>query len=311
MFNRRAFLKKAAIGSSFLATGIFPFQAFASENELNKLVILHTNDMHSHIDPFPMGSSKYQGLGGVSRRAALIQKIRNENEHVLLFDAGDIFQGTTYFNLYKGEVAFRAMSAMKYDAATMGEHEFDLGLEGFKKQLPKVNFPFLTSNYDFEETILNGATKAYHIFKKGNLKIGVFGLGIELWQWLPHNNYGETKYLNPIEVARYYSDKLKNKKGCDLVVCLSHLGFEYVGDKVSDIVIAQETEYLDLIIGGHTHTFLTEPVRIKNKLGKGVLINQVGWAGINLGKLEIGFDSKNNTKITKAQTVIIGKETIG
>jgi 5'-nucleotidase len=311
MLNRRQFLEKAFVGGGMLALGSFPFSALAKKTGVQRLVILHTNDTHSHIDPFPMDGSKYQGLAGVARRASIIQKIRSEEEHVLLFDAGDIFEGTPYFNLYKGAVQFRAMSMMQYDAATIGNHEFDLGLEGLKKQLPLASFPFLTANYDFEDTILKGATRPYKIFRKGDLKIGVFGLGVELWGLVPEEAYGRTKYLDPLTVAKQMSDKLKNKKGCDLVVCLSHLGFEYVSDKVSDMVIAKETEYLDVIIGGHTHTFFPEPVIVKNNQNKNVVINQVGWAGIQLGKLEFEFNSKNNTKIPKAQTVIIGKETRG
>jgi len=310
MQNRRTFLKKAAWGGSLLSLGGFPFSALSSERQYT-LTILHTNDTHSRIDPFPMDGSAFQGLGGVSRRASLIEKIRAEHEHVLLFDAGDIFQGTPYFNLYKGEVEFKAMSRMKYDAATMGNHDFDAGLEGFKQQLHLADFPFLTANYDFEQTILKGKTKAYQIFEKAGLKIGVFGLGIQLWGLVPSEAYGQTKYLDPLPVANKMSDFLKNKKGCDMVICLSHLGYEYNSNKVSDKILAQETEDIDLIIGGHTHTFLDKPTIMKNRAGREVVISQVGWGGINLGKLDFIFDSKKSTKLLNAQTVIIGKETIG
>lgn len=310
MQNRRDFIKQATIGGGLLMTGGFPFQALASATE-TRLTILHTNDVHSRLDPFPMDGSKYQGLGGVAARAGAIEKIRREEEHVLLLDAGDIFQGTPYFNLYKGEPEIKAMSMMHYDASTMGNHDFDAGIEGFAKQLPHANFPILIANYDFNNTPLEGKTQPYKIFKKGNLKIGVFGLGIQLHGLVPAEAYGQTKYLDPVEKAKEYSELLKKKKNCDFVICLSHLGFQYNGNKVSDCIIAQETEYIDLIIGGHTHTFLDTPTIIKNKKGMDVIVNQMGWAGIRLGKLDYIFDSKKNVKLSNAQTVILTKQTIG
>jgi len=310
MQNRRDFIRQAAIGSGLLASGAFPFQALAAGTE-TRLTILHTNDVHSRLDPFPMDGSKYQGLGGVAARAAAIEKIRREEEHVLLLDAGDIFQGTPYFNLYKGEPEIKAMSMMGYDASTMGNHDFDAGIEGFAKQLPHANFPILIANYDFNNTPLEGKTQPYKIFKKGPLKIGVFGLGIQLHGLVAAEAYGNTKYLDPVEKAKECSELLKKNKNCDLVVCLSHLGFQYNGNKVSDCIIAQETEYIDLIIGGHTHTFLDTPTIIKNKKGSDVIVNQMGWAGIRLGKLNYVFDSKKNARLTNAQTVILTKQTIG
>jgi 5'-nucleotidase len=310
MLNRRTFLKRTALGGGLVLAGGFPLEAFAGPPE-TRLTILHTNDVHSRLEPFPMDGSKFQGLGGVAARAALIEKIRKEEEHVLLLDAGDIFQGTPYFNLYKGEPEIKAMSMMGYDAVTMGNHDFDAGVEGFAKQLPHASFPVLTANYDFRETVLEHKTQPYQIFKKGSIKIGVFGLGIQLWGLVPKDAFGKTKYLDPLPVALVVSEQLKKKKGCDLVICLSHLGYQYNSNKVSDCVLAKETSYIDLIIGGHTHTFLDQPTLIKNKLGKDVIINQVGWAGVRLGKLDFVFDSKKNTKLANAQTVILGKQTIG
>lgn len=258
-----------------------------------------------------MDGGKYQGLGGVAARAAAIERIRAEEPHVLLLDAGDIFQGTPYFNLYKGEPEIKAMSMMKYDAATMGNHDFDAGVEGFARQLPHANFPILIANYDFNDTPLESKTQPYKIFKKGHLKIGVFGLGIELEGLVAANAYGKTKYLDPIQKAKEISGYLKKNKNCDLVVCLSHLGFQYNSNKVSDCVLAKETTDVDLIIGGHTHTFMDKPMLIKNKTGKDVIVNQMGWAGVRLGKLDYVFDSKKNSSLTNAQTVILTKQTIG
>jgi len=304
--NRRKFLKQSIMGGSLLALGQFPLEALA-EPATEKLTILHTNDTHSWLFPFPATDKKYPGQGGVEARSALIRAVRSKEQNVLLFDAGDIFQGTPYFNMFKGEPEIKAMSMMQYDAATMGNHEFDIGLEGFLKQLPHAGFPFLTANYDFSKTPLAGKTKEYSIFKKGAVQVGVFGLGIQLYGLVSREGYGDTLYLDPIEKARSLSAFLKHRKCCDMVVCLSHLGFEYKSKKVSDKVLAAETEDIDVIIGGHTHTFLDRPVLQKNKAGREVIINQVGWAGLRLGRLDFIFDTKKNAKLTKSNTVIIGK----
>lgn len=306
--NRRSFLKHSLIGGSLMALNSFPFEALAG-NKFQKLTILHTNDVHSHLEPFPMDGGKYAGQGGVVYRAALIKKIRKEEQHVLLLDAGDIFQGTPYFNLYKGEPEIKTMSMMGYDAVTMGNHDFDAGVEGFAQQLPHADFPVLTANYDFTETALEFKTQPYQIFNKGTIKIGVFGLGIRLKGLVPDDAYGKTKYLEPIRIAKTVSEKLKKKEKCDLVICLSHLGYSYNYPKVSDMVIAKETEYIDLIIGGHTHSFLDHPTVMKNKIGKEIVINQVGWGGLRLGRLDYIFSSKKSSNLSNAQSVILGKQT--
>lgn len=303
-------MKKAAWGSSLLLTGGFPLEALAGKRHTT-LTILHTNDVHSRLDPFPMDGSKLQGLGGVAARAALIQKIKTKEEHVLLFDAGDIFQGTTYFNLYRGEPELTAMTMMGYDAVTMGNHDFDAGLEGFATQLPHADFPVLVANYEFKDTVLENKVHPYKIFKKGPLKIGVFGLGIQLWGLVPPDAFGKTKYLDPLPIANELAERLKLKMGCDFVICLSHLGYQYASSKISDCLLAKESRFIDLIIGGHTHTFLDVPTMIRNKDGEEVVVNQVGWAGTRLGVLQFVFDSKNGTKISKAHTVIPIKQTIG
>jgi 5'-nucleotidase len=227
-------------------------------------------------------------MGGAARRAAIIENIRKEEEHVLLLDAGDIFQGTPYFNYYGGELEFKLMSMMQYDLATIGNHDFDNGIEGLYAQLPHAQFEFVSANYDFKNTVLNSHVKPYKIFNKGGIKIGVFGLGIELEGLVDKKAYKETVYLNPIEVAQDMARILKHNKKCDLVICLSHLGFNYKNEpnKVSDLDLAKKTKNIDLIIGGHTHTFLDKPVIEKNSEGKEVMINQVGCYGINLGRVD-------------------------
>lgn len=268
--------------------------SFIAPDRRTKITILHTNDTHSRIDPFPLDDAKYPGLGGVNKRTALIEKIREEEDHVLLLDAGDIFQGTPYFNLNGGEVEFKVMSAMQYDAATMGNHDFDAGLDGFLKVLPFANFPFLCANYDFSNTILKDKTSKYKIFEKGNLRIGVFGVGVELDGLVSKKMYGDTVYLDPIKSAQEQATALKMEHQCDLVICLSHLGYKPRLNKMCDTVLANETEHINLIIGGHTHTFMPKPEEHKNKSGKIVLINQVGWSGLVLGRVDFYFDKEGN-----------------
>jgi len=296
MINRRKFIKAGVITATAAALSIDSLDAFAS-GSVKKLTILHTNDVHSRIEPFPMDGSRNQGLGGVARRSALIKKIRSEEANVLLLDAGDIFQGTPYFNLYGGELEIKLMSDMRYDAATMGNHDFDNGVEGFYKQLTHANFPILVSNYDFSDTIMHQSTQPYKVFNKQGLKIGVFGIGIELKGLVGDKNYGATVYLDPIQKANEVAALLKNELKCDLVICLSHLGYKYSDNRVSDQTLSTENEHIDLIIGGHTHTFLQQPQDVKNKAGKITTINQVGFAGINLGRLDYYFEQYRGKKL--------------
>jgi 5'-nucleotidase len=310
MQSRRTFIAQSSLAAAAMLTSNSLFAAKQKENAAKKLVILHTNDVHSRLEPFPMDGGRNQGLGGVAARAALINKIRNENDQVLLLDAGDIFQGTPYFNIYKGEPEIKAMAAMNYDAVTMGNHDFDAGLENFASQLKHANFPVLMCNYDFTNTPMEFKYQPYKIFKKGKLKIGVTGVGIQLTGLVPDSLFGNTKYLDPIQKVNETAAKLKKEEGCDMVICLSHLGYKYSDKKVSDIVLAKETENIDLIIGGHTHTFMDAPELYTNKSGSDVLINQVGWAGIQLGRLDFDFAAFKPKKLSKSHTVVVGKKTI-
>ncbi len=294
--SRRSFLQSLFLVGGVGVVSQAKAESLVVKGEAVKLVVLHTNDVHSHVDPFEDNDPKYPGLGGASRRAGLINKIRKENEHVLLLDAGDIFQGTPYFNMYGGELELTLMSKMGYDATTMGNHDFDNGLDGFMAVNHHAKFPYICSNYDFSNTILKDKTIPYKIFYKGNIKIGVFGLGVELDGLVDKKLYGETIYNDPVPVANKYAKLLKTEQNCDLVICLSHLGYEYQDDRISDLKLAEKTSNIDLIIGGHTHTFLDQAKEMKNKEGKKVLINQVGWAGIRLGKVEFYFD-KTSKKV--------------
>ena len=311
MQSRRNFIAQSLLATGAMMVSRSAIAALHEPFAVNKLTILHTNDVHSRLEAFPMDGGKNQGLGGVAARADLITTIRNTEEHVLLLDAGDIFQGTPFFNMYKGEPEIKAMAAMGYDAATMGNHDFDAGLENFATQLKNADFPVLLCNYDFTDTPMEFKYAPYKIFKKGKLKIGVTGVGIEMKGLVPDALTGNTKYLDPIENANKIARHLKKDKGCDMVICLSHLGYKYKEgqNKVCDIILAKETENIDLILGGHTHTFLDEPVNMKNKNGSDVLINQVGWAGIMLGRLDFEFSKINGKNLSKSHTVIVGKKT--
>lgn len=305
--DRRKFLRESAYaGGALFASSLLPENIFA-EGETDRITILHTNDVHSRLDPFPEDGSKTAGLGGVAARAALISKIRSETANILLLDAGDIFQGTPYFNLYKGEPEMKAMSMMGYDAATMGNHDFDAGIENFAMQLKHTNFPILICNYNFTATPMEHKFIPYKIFEKNKLKIGVLGVGIELKGLVPDNLYDNTVYMEPIECANTTADHLK-KEGCDMIICLSHLGDKYLDNKISDEVLAKECFNIDLIIGGHTHRFFEAPKVYRNRNGGDTVVNQVGWAGLQLGRLDYSFFRTRKKKLMQAHSVVIGKK---
>ena len=302
--KRRTFIKQS---SALIATStITPFDLGVNNFKGTRITILHTNDVHSHIDPFGPNEGRNSNRGGIARRAVLVNQIRKQNKNTLLLDAGDIFQGTPYFNYYGGELEFKLMSMLKYDAVTIGNHDFDNGIDGLYKQLPHAKFDFLSANYDFTNTILDTHVKPYKIFNKEGVKIGVFGLGIELIGLVDKKMYKETKYIDPIEIATETTRVLKSK-GCDLVICLSHLGYHYKKnpDKVSDLTLARSTSNIDLIIGGHTHTFLKKPTIVKNKVGENTLVNQVGCYGLYLGQIDFYFDLEKNIKSESKTTIIV------
>ena len=304
--RRRDFLRQATAGATLTTLGGLTLPSFSSPTITSKITILHTNDVHSHIDPFGPEDGRNANRGGIARRASLIESVRNENPNTLLFDAGDIFQGTPYFNYYGGELEFRLMSKLKYDAATIGNHDFDNGIEGLFAQLPHAEFEFICSNYDFSNTIMDTHTKPYKLYHMNGIKVGVFGLGIELEGLVLKNLCKETKYLDPIEMTQEMTRILKDTEKCDLIICLSHLGYDYKTDpnKISDLKLAAATQNIDLIIGGHTHTFLNKPSIIKNLEAKNMLVNQVGCYGINLGRIDFYFDSKKN-KTYEGTSIIV------
>ena len=301
--KRRKFIKQTSAGVALASLGALTFKSCKTSQK--HITILHTNNTHSQIEPFDADHHRYAKKGGVARRDIMVEKVRKENPNTLLLDAGDIFQGTPYFNYFGGEIEFKLMSMLKYDAATLGNHDFDNSIEGFHKQLPNASFDFVCANYDFKNTVLDTLVKPYKIFFKDGIKIGVFGLGIELQYLVSPDLYKETKYLDPIEITQDISRDLKEKEACDLVICLSHLGYNYKNsNKISDLKLAAATKNIDLIIGGHTHTFLPKPTLVKNLNNENVLVNQVGAYGVNLGRVDFYFD-ENNQRETSNKTIIL------
>ena len=295
MSNRRTFFKQTILGGGALSLGLIPKELFAS-GELVRLTVMHTNDMHCHLDPFPADHAEYPGKGGLVRIASMVNQCRKENPNLLLLDAGDMFQGTPYFNYFKGNLIVKVMSKMGYDAGTIGNHEFDNGMSDILSAIKIANFPLISSNYNFTDTILDGYVKSQLILEKGGIKVGIYGLGIELDGLVGKLNYGKTRYNDPLATALQMESVLKNDHKCDLVICLSHLGLSYENSKISDKTLAPQTKYTDLIVGGHTHSFLEKPLVLKNADGNPILVNQAGWAALETGKIEFIFDRVNKRK---------------
>ncbi len=309
MWSRRSFLKTTGIVGLLMGSGMIPKFAAAAKykKQERRITLLHTNDMHSHIEPFPKSDPNYGGMGGFVRLNTLVKKIRSQEKHVLLFDAGDVFQGTPYFNFFKGEVEYRLMSKIGYDAGTLGNHEFDNGIEGISSQIKHLNFPLVNSNYRLTGTSLEGKIEEYKIFVKGGFRVGVFGVGVDLNGLVSSENRGAVAYMDPVETSEIMVEKLRNNHNCNLIVCLSHLGLNNPYGDDCDIHLAKNTKGVDVIIGGHTHTLMENPVFVKNLEGKHVLINQVGWAGIALGRVDIILDAENNIKIADTKNIeVIG-----
>mgnify|MGYP001184497090 FL=1 len=288
--NRRKFIYNSSL-ASLSVIGLESCNLISNDV---KISILHTNDLHSQIEAFPANHDKFPDRGGFARRGEIFKNLIKTNPNTLIFDAGDIFQGTPYFNFFQGELELSLMKKMGYNAATIGNHEFDAGLEMFRKNILNNNFQFISSNYDFTNTDLNGITSRYKIYNRQGIKIGVFGLGIELKGLVNPFLYKETKYYNPIEISQEMTNILKKREKCDLIICISHLGHNYKTDKICDTKLAKMTSNIDLIIGGHTHTLLEKPLVIKNSINNDVIINQVGQSGVYIGKIDFIFS--NNYK---------------
>ncbi len=258
----------------------------------DKLVILHTNDTHSQVEPTDTALSKYADMGGYARRMGMIDKIRKEERNVLLLDAGDFSQGTPYFNFYNGRVEVDALNRMKYDAVTLGNHEFDNGIDTLAVVLRNAQFPIVSSNYDVRKTPLKGFILPYLITYRSEIKIGIMALDVNPKGLIFQKNYKGLKYKNPVKVAQKTSFYLKKIKKCDVVICLSHLGSDSTDIDVNDFQIAKKTKLIDVIIGGHSHTLL-ENTKTLNAAGKPVIIAQMGKSGLFLGRIDLELEEGN------------------
>ncbi len=275
---------------------LLAFTVSVGAQTVKKVVILHTNDTHSRIEPLPTNENTNPNTAGVVRRATYVDQIRKENKNVLLFDAGDFVQGTPYFNLFKGEVETGAMNRMKYDAGTLGNHEFDYGLDVLAEIVKKANYPIVNCNYDFTNTPLKGLVKPYVILRKFGMKIGVLGVGVDPEGLIQSENYKGMIFNPIINSVNKYSEILKNQEKCDLVICLSHIGFNSYGDAANDQVLAKNSKFIDIIIGGHSHTYLEKPVVLKNLDGKDVLIYQMGKNGTFIGRIDAEMQEATPSK---------------
>lgn len=274
---------KISLPLLFLLCSLLPGYAQSTKT----LTLLHTGDTHSRIEPVdPHAADKYAGMGGFVRRATMLDQLRRENPDVLLFDCGDFSQGTPYYNLFKGEVEVEMLNLMKYDAVTIGNHEFDFGLENMARLFKMARFPIVCANYGVEGTVLEGLVKPYVILERNGLKIGVFGLGPKMEGLVQADKCVGVEFKDPVLVANEIAAKLKEVDGCDAVVCLSHLGVK------EDEMMVHQTRHIDVVLGGHSHTFMEEPVFFPNVDGKDIPVSHTGKNGIYVGKVDLNFERK-------------------
>ncbi len=258
-----------------------------------QLVILHTNDTHSTILPVnaSLPDTMKAGRGGFLRRIAMLKEERKKNPGLLYFDSGDFFQGSAYFTMFKGDVEVGLMNEMGIDAATIGNHEFDFGLENMAAVFKKANFPIVCANYDFTGTVMEGICKPWIVIKRNGLKIGVFGLCPKLKGLVSDKNCVGVKYLDPARVALETATMLKEKEKCDMVICISHLGWESYRAE-DDQYMIKGSRNIDLVLGGHTHTYFSKLEYENNMDGKPVAVDQNGKHAIFVGKLVVDLVEK-------------------
>jgi 5'-nucleotidase len=286
MSSRRTFIKHASLlGFGYSAAG--RLLRNVGYDPSKTITILYTNDTHARLEPFPENSRQFAGLGGIAKRASLIKKIRYEQEHVLLLDAGDVFQGTPWFDVYGGRVDFELMTEMGYDAMAIGNHEFDRGLDGFAEAAQKAGFPILAANYLARDTPMNPFLQDQIVKEFDGFRIGIFGLGIKLNGVVDPSLSGDVRSFDPVRTAERSVESLRSFYSCDYVICLSHLGYKQELGGIGDDLLAKTVAGINLIIGGHTHTFLDEPVAVKNPSGSTTWITQMGHSGVRLGRIDL------------------------
>jgi len=278
------------IKNIFLAVMLL-FSLSVSAQKGKQLTILHTNDTHSTIQPLKenLADTMKAGRAGFLRRIAMIKEERQKDPELLLFDSGDFSQGSAYYTLFKGDVEIGLMNRMGYDCSTIGNHEFDFGMENMARLFKMANFPIVCSNYDFTGTILEGLVKPYIILRRKGIKIGVFALDPKMEGLVFAKNCQGIKYLDPIEVANEMAFKLKHKEKCDLVICVSHLGWEPI-TQMGDPMMISHSRNIDIVLGGHSHSYFLKPQVVKDADGKDVPVDQNGKHAIFVGKLVLNME---------------------
>lgn len=258
--------------------------------DVKELLILHTNDTHSRIEPIPVSdpNPEYAGKAGFVRRATLIKEMREKNKDLLLFDCGDFSQGSPYYNMFGGEVEVKLMNEMGYDAGTIGNHEFDFGLDNMARIFRMANFPIVCANYDVKGTVLEGLVKPYVVLERDGVRIGVFGLSPVLEGLVQAHCYGGVVFKDPIEAAQQVADVLKEKEKCDLVICLSHLGWR--GEPYSDETLIPHTRNIDIVLGGHSHSYFDKTLFYKNLDGKEIPLQQMGKNAVYVGRMKVTLE---------------------
>jgi 5'-nucleotidase len=308
MISRKQFLKQATL----LAAGsVFPLSAakgFAESFDQPDVTILYTNDTHARLDPFPSNAKEFAGLGGIARRASLVKKVRAHQKNVLLLDAGDVFQGTPWFDVYGGSVDLKLMSEMNYDAMAVGNHEFDRGPDGFAEAAQKAGFPILAANYITRNTPMNPYVQRHIVKEFDGFRIGIFGLGIQLRGVVAPSLFGDVRYSDAVRSAERTVNSLRDFHQCDYVICLSHLGYSYDNNRIDDLKLANSVTGIDLIIGGHTHTFLDEPVLVTNPDGEKTVVTQMGHSGVRVGRIDLHFADSNPKIKHQSRYYTIGGE---
>jgi 5'-nucleotidase len=275
----------------FLVTAVLAVTVFAGACAQGKqLVILHTNDTHSCIYPLNkhLADTMLAGRGGFIRRAVMVGEERGKHPNLLLLDSGDFSQGSSYYTLYKGDVEVGLMNLMRYDAATIGNHEFDFGVENMARLFKKADFPIVCANYDFTGTALEGLVRPYVVLKRDGLRIGVFGLSPELDGLVLAESCAGVKYNDPVKAANDVAKTLKEKEKCDIVICLSHLGWELAG--LDDTELMPQLRNVDIVLGGHSHSYFKNMEYVKDLDGREIPNDQNGKHGIYVGKIVVDFD---------------------
>ncbi len=290
--KRREFLKTALLaGAAIQFPHIWIRNARAGKQRF-KITILQTNDTHSRIDPFPMDGGRNQGLGGIARRLTLVKQVRKQNPYTLLLDAGDVFQGTPYFNLFKGKVEYQTMTRCGYDATTLGNHEFDNGVQMLSAAMQYAKFDFVNCNFDFGDSPLAKRVLKYIVRQMGPIKVGITGVGVDFTDLVTPQNHRGVTYREPFKPLQAVVDHLRNNEGCALVVVLSHLGYKPWAGKPGDTDLAERVDGIDWIIGGHSHTFMKKPDVITSRGGHTTRILQVGFGGIWVGNTDFLFEEQ-------------------